>query len=97
MSAVEKFIFQYMKFFLAIPPSSISKISRCRGDPIVGRCTRARGIIVFAAVKLYQAKVRFVPRDARESIVGLTRVCEREREIKTEREEEREREERIDS
>lgn len=47
-------------------------------DSIVGRCTRARGIIVFAAVKLYQAKVRFVPRDARESIVGLTRICERE-------------------
>lgn len=30
--------------------------------PIVGHCTQARGIIAFAAAKLYQAKVRFVPR-----------------------------------
>lgn len=40
--------------------------------PIVGHCTQARGIIAFAAAKLYQAKVRFVPR---RGTVGLTRVC----------------------
>lgn len=45
--------------------------------PIVGHCTQARGIIAFAAAKLYQAKVRFVPR--RVPSLGLARVCDRKR------------------